>query len=186
MHPLFMEEPDPGCRLVGSCSIIIMPEHLYCTPKLMVITGWWGCLSIPKLLECVHCKKGKFQWRFVVKHEKEKCLKQWISCGLCGEYKSTIEDVIRTTCHGVHHDWYHVPTNVRSLFPQRTPVSTLTQNTFFKSLTVCLAMLGGKHSLAYHSFSSSCTQQCKETIGKQASIQKDIDHLKEQGFQHSH
>ena len=175
---------ESGCQWVGELSKL--PEHLNVNPS-DGSPQESGCPYVH--LECRHCKE-KFRREIVFEHEKGECLKRPACCEICGEYKSTFEDV--TNIHMALCPSQLVPCPKacgRSIPPKSVykhlkddcPLE-MTQCVF--SYAGCDAKLLRKDmsdhigkSLAHHLYLQAVNH--KQLLEKQASMQKEIDNLKE-------
>ena len=175
---------ESGCQWVGELSKL--PEHLNVEPS-DGSPQESGCPYVH--LECRHCKE-KFRREIVFEHEKGECLKRPACCEICGEYKSTFEDV--TNIHMALCPSQLVPCpkacgrsiplkSVDKHLKDDCPLE-MTQCVF--SYAGCDAKLLRKDmsdhigkSLAHHLSLQAVNH--KQLLDKQASMQKEIDELKE-------
>ena len=175
---------ESGCEWVGELKSLCK-EHLNADAsndqKLE------GCLYV--LLECAHCNE-KFQRQVILDHEKSNCSKRPTTCDICGEYKSTFEDVTNN----------HRPVCPSQLVPcSKMCGKSVPQNSLDKhldndcplQLTECLFSYAGcdvkllrkdmtahiSDSLAHHLSMQAVSH--KKLLEKQASMQEAIDKLKE-------
>ena len=147
----------------------------------------FGCPYVK--LECSHCH-NKFERRHILNHEKSECTSRPICCEICGEFKSTFEDVTKN----------HIPLCPAQMVPcpkqcgihiSRKIIDKHLDNDCPLQLTDCVFSYAGcdvkvmrkdmtahiAQSLAYHLSLQAVSH--KELLDKQTAMQKEIDGLRE-------
>ena len=173
-----------GCDWKGELKSI--SEHLNASPS--DDNKHVGCLYVSR--QCTHCK-GMFQRRFVVEHEKNQCPKRQVSCEICGEYKSTIDDVTKNHMPRCTSRLVLCPNKCKTRVPSKNvdkhldTECPLQETDCVFSFAGCSVKLLRKDMEAHigkdlaHHLSLQAVSH-KEAMERQASMQKEIDQLREQ------
>ena len=175
---------ESGCTWTGELNNL--SDHLNVDLSKTYLREW-GCLYA--LLECSHCK-DKLQRKVVFCHETRECLKRPACCVICGEFKSTFEEVTNIHMPVCPSQLVTCPKQCGKCLLQKNVDKHLNEECPLQ-LTECVCSYAGcdvkllrkdmadhvSQNIAHHL--SLMAVNHKQSLEKQAAMQKEIDDLKE-------
>ena len=176
---------ESGCTWTGELNNL--SDHLNVDESSKDYSKERGCLYA--ILKCSHCK-DKFRREVLFQHETRECLKRPSCCVICGEFKSTFEEVTNSHMPVCPSQLVTCPKQCGTLLAAKTIDKHLNGECPLQ-LTECVCSYAGcavkllrkdmadhvSQNLAHHL--SLMTVSHKQQLDKQAAMQKEISDLKE-------